>query len=84
MTDQWKTSPTFRYVVRAVVTAAIAGTAVAGTIWIDNPYVKIVSAAVGALAAYLGIGFGTPVEPFVGVTSHVEVPVPPAEPDALP
>lgn len=69
-----------RYVLRAVVAAALAGLAVAATVWIDNPYVKIASAILGALAAYLGIGAATgPVEPFVGVKyKGAEVPVPPA------
>lgn len=70
-----------RYVLRAVVAAAIAVSAVASTIWIDNPYVKLISAGVGALATYLGIGAASPhVEPFVGnrMDSPVEVPSPPA------
>lgn len=69
-------TPQARYVLRAVVSALIAGLAVAATIWIDNPYIKIASAVVGALAAYLGIGAGSPaVEPFVGVKyNNAEVP----------
>lgn len=75
-------TPGSRYALRAIVAAALAGLAVAGTVWIDNPYVKVASAAVGALAAYLGIGAASgSVEPFVGnKLANAEVPVPPADP----
>lgn len=75
---------TVRAITRAVVAALLAGLAVAATIWIDNPYVKIASAVVGALAAYLGIGVASPsVEPFIGRRKDevVPVPVPPAVPE---
>lgn len=67
---------TVRYIVRAVVAASLAGIAVAATIWIDNPYIKVASGIGGALAAYLGIGAASPtVEPFVGARGErVEVP----------
>jgi hypothetical protein len=78
--EQW----TVRYVVRAVVAASLAGIAVAATIWIDNPYIKVVSGVVGALAAYLGIGAASPtVEPFIGVRGErVEVPAAISRPES--
>lgn len=71
----FKGNPAVRFWARALLAAAIAGLAVAATIWIDNAYVRVSSAVVGALAAYLGIGATTPVEPFVGANKvDVEVP----------
>lgn len=85
MTISFRASPGVRFMVRAVVSASLAGLAVAGTIWIDNPWVQIASATVAALAAYMGIGATTPMEPFVGVNKvDVEVPVPPAIPEPAP
>lgn len=75
MTDRFTASPLLRFIVRGIVTAVVAGGAVAGTIWINNPYVKVGCAAIAALGAYLGIGYGTPIEPFVGV-NKVPVVVP--------
>lgn len=65
-----------RFMLRGLIAALVAVSAVASTIWIDNPYVKLVSAFIGALAAYLGIGAVTPqAEPFVGIKADtVEVP----------
>jgi hypothetical protein len=77
---------TVRYFVRAVVSAVIAGAAIAGTIWVDNPYVKVAAGVIGALGAYLGVGAGSSqVEPFVGRTPSgpVEVPTPPADPEPV-
>lgn len=75
MKNAFAESPLVRYVVRALVTMLVAGGAVTGTIWIDNPYVKVACAMIAALGAYLGIGYGTPVEPFVGINKvAVEVP----------
>lgn len=76
----FKDSAAARTYLRAGVSAAIAMIAVASTIWIDNPYVKLASAGVGALSAYLGVGAVVPqVEPFYGRTlPGVEVPSPPA------
>lgn len=65
-----------RFTLRGLVSAASAMIAVAATIWIDNPYVKMLSAGVGALSVYLGVGAVSPqVEPFVGVKKE--------DPDAL-
>lgn len=74
---------TVRTIVRAAVSAALAGLAVAATIWIDNPYLKTASAVVGVLAGYLGIGAASPtVEPFFGNKAEAaEVPEPPAVPE---
>lgn len=56
-----------RYVIRGVFVGIAALVAAAGTIWVDNPYVKIASAAVAASAIYFGVGYVSPaVEPFVG------------------
>ena len=65
-----------RFALRGFLQMVLAVSAVAGTIWIDNPYVKLVSAGAGALAAYLGIGYISPqVEPFIGVKyDSAEVP----------
>lgn len=73
-------SPRSRYFLRAGVTAALAVVGVAATIWIDNPYVKMASAGLGVLGAYLGVGAAVPsVEPFVGNQYQgAEVPIPPA------
>jgi hypothetical protein len=75
---------TVRTIVRSAVSAGLAGLAVAATIWIDNPYIKIASAVVGVLAGYLGIGAASPtVEPFFGIQAKTaEVPEPPAVPES--
>lgn len=71
-----------RFYLRAGVAGALAMSAIAGTLWIDSPYVKLIGAGVGAFAAYLGIGAATPVEPFVGnKLEGAEVPSPPAVPE---
>lgn len=69
-----------RFIVRAVIAAALAGVSAAAAIYVDNNVVQIVGSIVGVFAAYVGIGVGTPVEPFVGVKARVKVPSPPAEP----
>lgn len=75
-------TPQSRYLLRAAVTMILAGLSIAGTIWIDNPYIKIASGMVAVLASYLGIGIVSPqVEPFVGnKMEDAQVPVPPADP----
>lgn len=79
----FKESATARFYLRSVVMAVIAGVAVAATIWVDNPYLKIASGVLGAFVAYSGLGYASPqVEPFVGnKLEGVEVPSPPAEPE---
>jgi hypothetical protein len=75
-------SATARFYLRAGVAAALAMSALAGTLWVDSPWVKLVAAGVAAFAGYLGIGAATPVEPFVGnQLEGAEVPSPPAVPE---
>lgn len=79
----FKESATARTVLRAIVSMALAGLAVAGTIWIDNDVLKVLSAMAAVLPTYLGIGaISGSVEPFFGRTlPGVEVPSPPAVAD---
>jgi len=60
--------------VRAVVGGTLAAVSVAGTIWIDNPYVKMAAAAAAFISLYTGIGYATPVEPLVGNKTEIVVP----------
>jgi len=69
-----------RYYLRIAVQGIIASAAIAGTIWVDNPYVKIVSGAIAAMAAYASAGAVLkPVEPFVGNVKD-DAQVPPGQP----
>lgn len=76
-----------RYVLRAVVAAAIAALATLRASVGDGldaqEWVDLVTNVVGALALYLGVGaVSGSVEPFVGKELEgAEVPVPPAQPD---
>lgn len=57
-----------RFTLRGIIAAASAVISAAGTIWIDNPYIKLASVGVGTLSLYFGVGALSPqAEPFVGV-----------------
>lgn len=79
-------SPESRYILRTCVVAVLAGLASlkAGIgDGLDNAeIVDVVSATLGAGAAYAGLGAFVPsVEPFVGIKKEdAEVPMPPADP----
>lgn len=90
--NAYQTSPTVRYAIRAVFAALlvfcgslVTATATGGIS--GNEWAVIAYATVGALAGYLGVGAGTPLEPFVGLKwakVPVEVPMPPAIPEPQP
>ena len=74
-------TPGARYVLRAVVSAILAGLGATTAALSDGSfstpeYVSIASAVFGAFAVYLGVGAATPaVEPFVGNQyNNAEVP----------
>ena len=70
-------SPESRYLLRGLVAGIIAVSTLAGTIWIDNPYVQLVTAGISAAALYLGIGqVSGSVEPFVGLVTKDDAQVP--------
>ena len=81
----FKESWNARTILRAVVAMALAGLAVAGTIWVDNPYLKIASAMALVLPGYLGVGaISGSVEPFFGrQLEGAQVPAPPADPEPV-
>lgn len=79
-------TPGSRTALRTAVAAILAGLGALGTALIDNSisaaeWVGVATSFFGALALWLGIGAGTPTEPFFGrMTKDIEVPVPPADP----
>jgi hypothetical protein len=77
-------TPKSRYIGRGVLATLCAAIAVAGTIWIANPYVQILSAAALVGGGYLGLGAVTPVEPFVGANKPDVVEVPAADVKLVP
>jgi hypothetical protein len=80
----FKSSPTLRFWVRTLVVAALGYVTTTLTAGIADGFdwQKFALGLLGTLAgaAYAVIGASTPVEPFVGIQTEVEVPVPPAEP----
>jgi hypothetical protein len=84
MAEMFRESANARTILRAVVAAALAGLAVAGTIWIDNSVIRIASAVLLVLGGYLGVGASSgSVEPFfVNKLENAEVPSPPAVRDS--